>query len=286
MTAKTSLTDTFKLRDGHNIPCVGFGTWQTPDGEVATRAVRDALDAGYRHIDTASAYENEVGVGKGLKESGLRREDIYLTTKLWNADRGFETTLQACQKSLERLDVEYLDLYLIHWPANDKVYDNPVQVNKDTWRAFEKLQKDGLVRSIGLSNFLEPHIKQLLDDAEILPAVDQIEFHPGYPQFDTVKYCKETNILVEAWSPLGCGRVLSDERLQKIASKYDKTVAQLCVRWALQHDVLPLPKSTHKERIESNALVFDFVIDEEDMKAIDELPEFGYSTFSPYTLPF
>ncbi|MGI6400992.1 MAG: aldo/keto reductase [Thermoguttaceae bacterium] len=286
MSTKTSLTDTFKLRDGHEIPCIGFGTWQTPDGDIATQAVKDALAAGYRHVDTASAYENEESVGKGIKESGLKRDDIFLTTKLWNSDRGYESALSACQKSLERLDLEYIDLYLIHWPANDKTYDDPVKVNKDTWRAFEKLQKDGLVRSIGLSNFLEPHIKQLLDDAEILPAVDQIEIHPGFPQFDTIKYCKENDILVEAWSPLGCGRVLSDERLIKIAEKYSKSVAQLCIRWALQHDVLPLPKSTHKDRIISNTQVFDFVINDEDMKTIDELPQFGYSTFNPDTVTF
>ena len=284
MTAKKSLADAFALRNGYSIPCIGFGTWQASNGEVARQAVKDALEIGYRHIDTASGYYNEESVGLGIRESGLKREEVFVTTKLWNPDRGYETALQACKKSLDLLGVEYLDLYLIHWPANDKVYDDPVKVNKDTWRAFEKLHKDGLVRSLGLSNFLEPHIAQILDDAEILPVVDQIEFHPGYPQFDAVEYCRQNDIQVEAWSPLGCGRVLSDERLQKLANKYGKTTAQLCVRWALQHDVIPLPKSVHKERIASNAQVFDFEISPEDVKMIDDLPTFGYSTYSPYTL--
>ncbi len=286
MTVLKSLSDVFTLRDGHAIPCVGFGTWQSQEGEVAKQAVKDALEIGYRHIDTAYAYYNERSVGLGIQESGLDRKDIFLTTKLWNTDRGYETTLKACQKSLELLGVDYLDLYLIHWPANDKVYDDPVKVNKDTWRAFEKLHKDGLVRSLGMSNFLKPHIEQILDDAEILPVVDQIEFHPGYPQFDAVEFCRQNGILVEAWSPLGSGRVLSDARLQKLAEKYGKTTAQICLRWELQHDVIPLPKSTHKERIISNAQIFDFDISAEDVRMIDELPTFGYSTYSPYTLPF
>ncbi len=283
---KSSLTDFFQLNDGRRIPCVGFGTWQTPDGETAIQSVKTALVSGYRHIDTAAAYNNEEGVGQGLRESGLKRDKIFVTTKLWNADRGYESTLKAAQLSLQKLGLEYIDLYLIHWPANDKVYDDPVAVNEATWRAFEKLQDDGLVRSIGLSNFLEPHIKQIFNICNTKPAVNQIECHPGYPQFETIKFCQQNDILVEAWSPLGCGRVLTDERLQKIADKYGKTVAQLCIRWELQHRVLPLPKSTHADRIISNTEVFDFVIAEEDMKAIDELPEFGYSTFSPFTLSF
>ncbi|MCF0233727.1 MAG: aldo/keto reductase, partial [Thermoguttaceae bacterium] len=241
---------------------------------------------GHRHVDTAAAYYNETGVGLALKESGVPREEIFLTTKLWNTDRGYESTLAACKKSLELLGVEYLDLYLIHWPANSLVYPNPDEVNAATWRAFEKLQKDGLVRSIGLSNFLAPHLQKILDVAEVAPAVDQIEFHPGYWQRETLEFCQARGIQVEAWSPLGCGRVLTDERLAKIAAKYGKSVAQLCVRWELQHGVLPLPKSVHAERIASNADVFDFVIDAEDMRAIDELPEFGYSTYHPDELTF
>ncbi len=283
---KRSLVDFYRLNDGNTIPCVGFGTWQTPDGDTAAESVKDALSFGYRHIDTAYAYYNEGGVGRGIVESGLKREEIFLTTKLWNTDRGYESTLKAAQKSLELLGVEYVDLYLIHWPANEKVYDDPVAVNVATWRAFEKLQKDGLARSIGTSNFLEPHLKQIFDVCEVRPAVDQIEFHPGYPQFETVEFCQANEIQVEAWSPLGCGRVLSDERLQKIADGYGKSIAQLCIRWEIQHGVLPLPKSTHTDRIKANAEVFDFVISEEDMKTIDELPEFGYSTYSPFTLPF
>ena len=286
MSTPQKINDVFTLNDGNTIPCIGFGTWQTPDGDVVIDSVKAALASGYRHVDTASAYENETGVGKALAESGLKREDFFLTTKLWNADRGYESTLEAVKKSLARLGVEYIDLYLIHWPANNVVYSNPDEVNLGTWRAFEKLRRDGAVRSIGLSNFLVPHLQKILDVAEIAPAVDQIEFHPGYPQFETVDFCKKHGIQVEAWSPLGCGRVLSDERLAQIAKQYEKTVAQLCVRWALQHGVLPLPKSTHADRIASNIEVFDFTIDQNDMATIDSLPEFGFSTFSPFTLPF
>lgn len=286
MQTKTSLTDVYQLNDGNTIPCVGFGTWQTPDGKVVIQSVKDALELGYRHIDTAFAYYNEEGVGQGIRESGIKREEIFLTTKLWNTDRGYESTLKQASQSLKNLGVEYIDLYLIHWPANDVVYDDPISVNVATWKAFEKLQKDGLVRSIGTSNFLEPHLKQIFDACEVKPAVDQIEVHPGYPQFETIEFCRQNDVLVEAWSPLGCGRVLTDERLQAIADRYGKSVAQISLRWELQHGILPLPKSTHKDRIKANTELFDFVISDEDMKTIDEFPEFGYSTFSPFTLPF
>ncbi len=286
MTSKQSLTDVFQLNDKRTIPCVGFGTWQTPDGDVAKNSVKAALEVGYRHIDTAFAYYNEKSVGLGITESGVKREDIFITTKLWNSDRGYESTLKAAQLSLNNLSVDYIDLYLIHWPANDIVYDDPQKVNADTWRAFEKLQKDGLVRSIGVSNFLEPHLRQIFDVCEVKPSVDQIECHPGYPQFETVEFCRQNDVVVEAWSPLGCGRVLTDERLKAIAGRYGKSVAQLSLRWELQHGILPLPKSTHADRIKSNAEIFDFNISDEDMKTIDDMPEFGYSTFSPFTLTF
>ncbi len=286
MNTKTSLTDTYQLNDGETIPCVGFGTWQIPDGNAAANSVKAALEAGYRHIDTASAYNNEESVGRGVVESGLKREDVYLTTKLWNTDRGYETTLKAASLSLKKLGVDFIDLYLIHWPANDVVYDDPAAVNAATWRAFEKLQKDGLVRSIGVSNFWEQHLQQIFDVCEVKPAVNQIECHPGYPQFETIEFCRQHDIVVEAWSPLGRGTVLTDERLKAIADRYGKSTAQLSLRWELQHGLLPLPKSVNPERIQENAQIFDFVISDEDMKTIDELPEFGYSTFSPLTLKF
>ena len=285
MTTKTSLTDTYQLNDGKTIPCVGFGTWQIPDGDVAANSVKAALEAGYRHIDTASAYNNEESVGRGVVESGLKREDVYLTTKLWNTDRGYETTLKAASLSLKKLGVDYIDLYLIHWPANDVVYDDPAAVNAATWRAFEKLQKDGLVRSIGVSNFWEQHLQQILTFV-IKLAVNQIECHPGYPQFETIEFCRKRSLLSKHGDPLGRGTVLTDERLKAIADRYGKSTAQLSLRWELQHGLLPLPKSVNPERIQENAQIFDFVISDEDMKTIDELPEFGYSTFSPLTLKF
>lgn len=280
-----SLKDNYILANGLEIPCVGFGTWQTPDGEVAINSVMTALEAGYRHIDTAAVYKNEVGVGEAISRSGIAREEIFVTSKVWNSDRGYKTTLDAFDATMERLGLDYLDLYLIHWPANATQFENWDEINLETWRAMTKLYKDGRIKAIGLSNFLPHHIESLMN-TEVKPMVNQIEFHPGFMQKETVDYCKDKGIIVEAWSPLGCGRMLSNETLTEIAAKYNRSVAQLCIRWCLQNGVLPLPKSVTPSRIIENTAVFDFEISEEDMNRINAMEYCGGSGHNPDTVSF
>ncbi|MDR2122119.1 MAG: aldo/keto reductase [Flavobacteriaceae bacterium] len=278
-----SPNDKFKLNNGVEIPCIGFGTWQAPDGQTAVDAVRYAVELGYRHIDTAAIYGNEKSVGKAIAESETDRKELFITTKLWNTERGYDTTLKAFEKSIQKLGLEYLDLYLIHWPANK---ENTEKINSDTWKAFEKLYKDGLIRSIGVSNFLPHHLQPLLDTAEIIPAVNQIEYHPGYTQSEAVEFCKSNNILIQAWSPLGSGRLLQDPGLTEIAEKYNKSVAQLCIKWCLQNDTLPLPKSVTPQRIAENIRIFDFTISETDMKVINQISDLGGSGLHPDKVDF
>lgn len=281
----TRLTDTLTLANGVKIPCLGYGTWQTPDGNVAAESVKTALQYGYRHIDTAAAYGNEASVGEGIRASGVKREDIFLTTKHWISERGYDKTVAAVESSLRALGVDTLDLYLIHWPDVQKHNPNWTETNASTWRGFEKMLKDGKIRAIGVSNFLPEHILALEETAEIKPMVNQIEFHPGYDQPALVNWCKNHGILVEAWSPLGCGAVLSDGLLGKIAAKHKKSPAQVCLRYALQSDVLPLSKSVHADRIKSNSDIFDFELTAEDMIAIQTMPPIGYSTYHPNDAP-
>ena len=280
------LTDTFELHNGYRIPCVGFGTWQTPDGETAVQAVKSAIENGYRHIDTAAVYQNEVGVGQGIMASGVDRKELFVTSKVWNTESGYEKTIAAFHQTLSDLQLDYLDLYLIHWPAIAKQHDNWEQLNAETWRAMEDLYKAGKIKAIGVSNFLPHHLESLLQQCTITPMVNQIEFHPGYMQKETVEYCQKHDILVEAWSPLGNGKLLSNPLLQEIAQKYDKSVAQLCIRWVLQHNLLPLPKSITPERIKQNADVFDFDISADDMNKIDNMAYCGGSGLSPDDIDF
>lgn len=278
-----SLKSTYKLYNGTEIPCIGFGTWQTPDGKTAVESVKCALETGYRHIDTAAAYGNEKSVGQAIAESGIDRKEIFVTTKLWNSQRGYDKTLKAFDKSLKALGLDYLDLYLIHWPSNKTA---GAQENSDTWRAFEKLYADGSIRAIGVSNFLVHHLEALALTANIAPMVNQIEFHPGQMQSEVLGYCRANNILIEAWSPLGTGKMLSNPELQAIAAKYGKSVAQLCIRWCLQNGTLPLPKSVTPSRIEENAEVFDFSIDQGDMDRINAMPYIGGSGLDPDKVKF
>ena len=279
-----SLTDTFSL-GSLKIPCIGYGTWQTPSDGTTKECVKNAIAAGYRHIDTAFAYGNEEEVGEGIRASGVSRDDIFLTTKHWVTERGYEKTIAAVETSLKLLGTDYLDLYLIHWPAVSKRFDNWEEINADTWRGFERMYKDGKIRAIGVSNFEKKHIDSLIANSEIKPMVNQLEFHPGFTQWETVKYMQDIGILVEAWSPLGSGAVLNDERLKAIAAKYNKDTAQLCVRFALQLGILPLPKSTNPVRMKSNADVFDFEISKEDIDTLLSLPLLGYSGFTPEQAP-
>ena len=263
-----------KLSNGFTIPVPGFGTFKTPDGEVCVKAVRDAIAAGYTHIDTAAVYGNECSVGEGVRQSGKPREELFITSKVWNAERGYDKTLRACEKTLKDLGMDYLDLYLIHWPANRLQFgDKADAINVDTWKAMERLVDEKLVHSIGLSNFYPQHMAPILAMASIAPTVDQIEFHPGLLQEDTVALCRENGILVEAWSPLGRGHLLDNQVLADIAARYAKTPAQIILRWVIQKDVLPLVKSVHTDRIRENLQIFDFTLTDQEMVLIDALPE-------------
>ncbi len=279
------LSDSFVLSNGYAIPCVGFGTWQTPDGETAVSAVKMAIKKGYRHIDAAAIYGNEISVGRGIRESGIERSALFVTSKVWNNERGYQKTLNAFAKTLADLQLDYLDLYLIHWPASSSRFSNWEELNLETWRAITDLHKSGRIRAIGVSNFLPYHLAALMG-TEVPPMVNQIEFHPGQMQHETVKFCRRNAILVEAWSPLGSGRLLANPLLSSIAAKYNKSVAQLCVRWCLQHEVLPLPKSVTPARIAENADVFDFSIAEDDMAAIDNMTHVGGSGLHPDHVDF
>ena len=285
MTHHERIVSCSTLPNGVKMPCVGFGTWQTPSGDVACDSVAKALEVGYRHLDTAAIYGNEASVGDGLRLSGVRREDVFVTTKHWTSERGFKRTVAAAEKSLMDMKLDYLDLYLIHWPAVKKCSADWEALNAETWQGFEKLYKDGKVRSIGVSNFLPEHLESLKANSDVMPMVNQIEFHPGYTQMECVKYCRENGILAEAWSPLGCGRLLSDRLVGEIADAHGKSPAQICIRYALQHGLVPLPKSVHPERIAANAEVFDFALTPEEMAALDALPETGFSGFHPEEAP-
>jgi diketogulonate reductase-like aldo/keto reductase len=263
-----SITDTCKLSNGVEIPCVGFGTWQTPDGDVAVSSVKAALAAGYRHIDTAAIYGNEESVGRAIRESGVARKDIFLTTKLWNDDHGYDSTLRAFEASSKRLGTDYFDLYLIHWPNPVKFRANWQEANAGTWKAFEELYNAKKVRAIGVSNFHQRHIEPLLKIARIAPQVNQIRLCPGDTQDAVVDYCRTKNILLEAYSPLGVGKLLSAPEMKAFAEKYRRSIAQICIRWSLQRGYLPLPKSVTPERIAENTKVFDFDLSPEDVEKI------------------
>lgn len=259
---KQILTQTVTLNNGIKMTIFEFGTFKVEDGQQTIDSVKYALQLGYRHIDTAAVYGNEEGVGRAIKESGIPREEIFLTTKVWNSDQGYDSTLAAFEMSLQKLQTDYVDLYLIHWPK---------ELNKETWRAMEKLYKEGRIRAIGVSNFKEHHLDELLSIAEVIPVVNQVEYHPRMMQTSLSKYCQKHNIHLEAWGPLMQGKVFDIDLLQDIAKKYNKTVAQIVLRWDIQNGVITIPKSIHPDRIKSNANIFNFELSEEDMNLINSL---------------
>lgn len=258
-----NLQSTTTLANGVKMPWLGLGVYKVEDGQEVVDSVKYAIKAGYKSIDTAKIYENEEGVGQAIKESGVSREELFVTSKVWNADQGYDTTLQAFETSLNKLGLEYLDLYLIHWPVEGKY--------KDTWKALEKLYKDGKIRAIGVSNFQVHHLEDLIADAEVKPMVNQIEFHPLLTQTEVREYCKKQEIQVEAWSPLAQGELLDNEVLTQIAEKHGKSTAQVILRWDLQNEVVTIPKSTKEHRIIQNADVFDFELNAEEVEKINAL---------------
>ncbi len=278
--------DTYRLLNGVEIPCIGFGTWQTPDGDVAVNSVRCAIEAGYRHIDTAQAYGNEEGVGEGIRQSGVAREELFITTKLWNNNHSYDLTMRTFEESLRKLGLSYVDLFLIHWP-NPAMYRNRWEkANAESWKAMEELYKAGKIRAIGISNFRRHHIEALLKTAEIKPMVNQIRLCPGETQDELVEYCRSQGMILEAYSPLGNGKVFDVPEMKALADKYGKSIAQICIRWGLQQGYLPLPKSVTPSRIAYNLKVFDFTLSEEDVQLIANLKGCVGLSGDPDKMPF
>lgn len=258
-----NLQDTTTLHNGVKMPWFGLGVFKVKEGSEVVDSVKAAIKNGYKSIDTAAVYQNEEGVGQAIKEAGVPREELFITTKVWNADQGYETTLNAFETSMEKLGLEYLDLYLIHWPVAGKY--------KETWKALEKLYKDGRVRAIGVSNFHVHHLKDLMADAEIKPMVNQVEYHPHLAQTELLEFCKAEGIQMEAWSPLKQGELLSEPTIVEIAEKHGKSPAQVILRWDLQNGVVTIPKSIKEHRIVENADVFNFELSAEDMDRLNGL---------------
>ncbi|MGD2035689.1 MAG: aldo/keto reductase [Bacteroidales bacterium] len=259
----TNINGTFTLNNGLPMPYFGLGVFEAAPGRETIEAIHWAFEAGYRHIDTATMYLNEDSVGEAVRTSGLRREDVFITTKVLNEHQGYRNTMDAFQRSLEKLKTDYVDLYLIHWPVKGKYLE--------TWQACEELYAQDLVRAIGVSNFLRHHIENIMDNGEIMPMVNQNEFHPYLVQPGLLAFCKEYHIQYQAWSPILKGEVNSIPVLTDIGKKYGKNPVQVVLRWDLQKEVITIPKSVHRERIFSNADIFDFELSEEDMSQIDAL---------------
>jgi diketogulonate reductase-like aldo/keto reductase len=261
----TSMKDCARLNNGLVMPWLGLGVHRVSDGQEVEQAVRNALEIGYRSIDTASVYGNERGVGEAMRESGVPREDIFLTTKVWNDAQRERRVLAAFEESLERLGTDYVDLYLVHWPV--------VGRSQETWQVMEEIYQSGRAKAIGVSNYLVHHLDDLLPNTQAVPTVNQIEFHPCLVQPDLLAYCQDHKIQVQAWSPLMVGQILSEPAVQKLADKHQKTPAQIVLRWDLQHQVVTIPKSVHANRLAENTQIFDFELSEASMNTLDALDE-------------
>lgn len=261
----SSINDCTLLNNGLKMPWLGFGVFKVKDGPEVEQAVRCALDIGYRSIDTASVYGNERGVGKAIRESGIPREELFLTTKVWNSDQRKRRTLAAFQESLERLETDYLDLYLVHWPVGGDY--------QETWKVMEEIYQSGRAKSIGVSNFLIHHLEDILSDCQVVPSTNQMEFHPYLVQPELLRFCQSHKIQMEAWSPLMQGQIVSVPAIQKIAKTYNKSTAQVALRWNLQHEVVTIPKSVNPSRIKENTQIFDFELSEADMDVLDSLDQ-------------
>jgi len=267
-----------RLNNGVEMPWLGLGVFRSEEGAEVENAVKTALGNGYRSIDTAAIYQNERGVGNAIRESGVKREEIFLTSKVWNNRQGYESTLAAFDESLEKLQTDYLDLYLIHWPKGKR--------SVESWKALEELYEKGKIRAIGVSNFLVHHLEDFLPECKVIPAVNQVEFHPELVQPELLEYCKKKGIQPEAWSPIMKGKVNDIPVMQEIAVKYGKTPVQVVLRWDIQKGVVTIPKSVHAERIISNTKIFDFELSDEDMAKIDGLDENKRIGFHPDKIPF
>ncbi|MDB5238895.1 MAG: hypothetical protein JWO00_230 [Candidatus Parcubacteria bacterium] len=282
---KLTKDSTIRLTNGTEIPVIGLGVWKAEDGAEVEAAIGHALDAGYRLIDTAMIYGNEEGVGNAIRNSGVPREDIFVTTKLWNEDQGYENALRAIDTSLGLLGLDYVDLYLIHWPGAGNIWSGKaLNKREETWKAMEEIHASGKAKAIGVSNYTVRHLEEMKKYAKIKPAVNQVEFHPFLYQEELLAYCKDAGIALEAYSPLARGEKLADPRVTEIAKKYGKSNAQVFIRWGLQHGCIVIPKSVREARIKENIDVFDFEISPEDMKAIDALNENLHITWDPSTI--
>lgn len=273
-------TEHYILNNGVEIPAIAFGTYKAADGKSAD-VIRAAIEAGYRYFDTASFYGTETYLAQAVRESEISRDEIFIASKLWKTEMGYENVKYAFERSLDKLNTDYLDLYLIHWPLPDPEYKDWKQLDKETWRAMEELYQAGKVRAIGLSNFLPHHIDNILEDCTVRPAVDQIEYHPGYSQEAAVQYCKERNILVQAWSPIGRQRVLEEPLVLELAGKYAVSPAQICLKFAVQRGIIPLPKSSSVERMKENLDLYSFEMEREDIWRLATMPQAGWSGEHP-----
>ena len=269
------------LRNGIDVPQIGLGTWQITDRSVMREVIADGFSAGYRLIDTAAAYSNEIAVARAIRESNIPRGEVLLSDKAWNTCRGYAMVQEACRNSLKKMKTDYFDIYLIHWPASPKLYPDWEEINAETWRGMEQLYRDGLVRAIGVCNFKKHHLEKLKKTAEILPFIVQSEIHPGMDQCELMEYCNDNGIRVEAASPLGNGQILKNETLRRIADGYGRSSAQICIRWALQKGLIVIPKTVKKERLQENMDVYGFTLLSGDMEAIDAIPYCGGLAIDP-----